>query len=399
MPFLNHAQGLVVGHRKTGITTFKRNIKSIKFKDLFPDYNEICQNITFDLKENNHFYPLLFNSSLDVIIFIYSLHDINEGVYTLYKYIKWYNDNINIPDTIIQNIVFINNKIDLLDNYNDNNVKYYDIECKQFCDNNGFKYYDASFKDNPNEIQNIINDIAKDIIKKQCPISLMNSKKNTGTQNHLGSWLYDILTVVISFADLGTDLWILYQYYINGRIPFFIVGLIIIIIAQLGYCIVFIFQFEYHNGTCGNQLSLFIKVLPISWILAGIIYIYDESEWFRNMLLKKFNLERDTYVRSYTRSNAYNWFREKLSKHIGFILESALEAFPQSILQMIAIVIYKETNVIAIISILLSMISVSTKALIFSKSIDTGIFLWNWLCACAVKLYIYIYLLILMCLI
>ena len=53
---------------------------------------------------------------------------------------------------------------------------------------------------------------------------------------------------------------------------------------------------------------------------------------------------------------------------------------------MIAIVIYKEANIIAIISILLSMTSVSSKALIFSRSIDKGIFLWNWLCACAVKI-------------
>ena len=54
---------------------------------------------------------------------------------------------------------------------------------------------------------------------------------------------------------------------------------------------------------------------------------------------------------------------------------------------MIVMVIYKEANGVAIVSILLSMLSVSTKALLFSKSIDNGIFLWNWVCACSVKIY------------
>ena len=50
---------------------------------------------------------------------------------------------------------------------------------------------------------------------------------------------------------------------------------------------------------------------------------------------------------------------------------------------MIAIVVNDKANMIAIISILLSMTSVSTKALLFSRSIDNKIFFFNWLCACA----------------
>lgn len=47
---------------------------------------------------------------------------------------------------------------------------------------------------------------------------------------------------------------------------------------------------------------------------------------------------------------------------------------------MVAIVYYQEANTIAICSILLSMLSVSTKSMIFSRSIDTVTFLFNWLC-------------------
>ena len=47
---------------------------------------------------------------------------------------------------------------------------------------------------------------------------------------------------------------------------------------------------------------------------------------------------------------------------------------------MVAIVYYQEADVIAIISILISMLSVSSKSLIFSRSIDPLTFVWNWLC-------------------
>ena len=58
-------------------------------------------------------------------------------------------------------------------------------------------------------------------------------------------------------------------------------------------------------------------------------------------------------------------------------------AFPQAILQLIAIVIYKEANIISIISILLSMLSVASKSFVFSVAFALNLkqLLFNWLCA------------------
>ena len=50
---------------------------------------------------------------------------------------------------------------------------------------------------------------------------------------------------------------------------------------------------------------------------------------------------------------------------------------------MIAIVVNDQANIVAIISILLSMTSVTTKALLFSRSINKKVFLFNWLCVSA----------------
>merc|ERR1719295_2242005 len=64
----------------------------------------------------------------------------------------------------------------------------------------------------------------------------------------------------------------------------------------------------------------------------------------------------------------------KLYKHIGFIIESLFEAFPQSILQLIPI--------LTILSISVSMISVCSKSFAFSVSvsINTKSVIFSWLC-------------------
>ena len=62
------------------------------------------------------------------------------------------------------------------------------------------------------------------------------------------------------------------------------------------------------------------------------------------------------------------------------MLEALIEAFPQSLLQIIAIVYYQEANYVSIISILISMFSVMTKSLILSQGVEKYTFIWTWLC-------------------
>ena len=69
----------------------------------------------------------------------------------------------------------------------------------------------------------------------------------------------------------------------------------------------------------------------------------------------------------------------KVFKHLGFLTEAMIEAFPQSILQLAAIVYYNEPNVISIISILISMCSVCGK--LFLLGMEAGpwlhrLYLW-----------------------
>ena len=54
---------------------------------------------------------------------------------------------------------------------------------------------------------------------------------------------------------------------------------------------------------------------------------------------------------------------KKLNKHFGFMLEAFVEVLPQSIVQLIAMVFYQATNLISVISIILSMTSIISKRL------------------------------------
>ena len=56
------------------------------------------------------------------------------------------------------------------------------------------------------------------------------------------------------------------------------------------------------------------------------------------------------------------------------------EALPQSILQLVAMVFYKETNLISICSIILSMTSIMIKSFVISTGVEWKSYLLTWLC-------------------
>ena len=57
-------------------------------------------------------------------------------------------------------------------------------------------------------------------------------------------------------------------------------------------------------------------------------------------------------------SKMMKFITTKSDRHLEFILEAGVETFPQSLLQIIAIVYYQEANYISIVPISLSMFSV-----------------------------------------
>merc|ERR1712151_625905 len=91
------------------------------------------------------------------------------------------------------------------------------------------------------------------------------------------------------------------------------------------------------------------------------------GKWLRSSvgLKKRTNIPLEEHMSEMTKFTV-----EKFNKHGGFILEAFLEALPQSILQLIAMVYFGETSYIAVGSIILSMTSIMTKSLVISQGLE-----------------------------
>ena len=196
---------------------------------------------------------------------------------------------------------------------------------------------------------------------------------------------YDIMTILISIADVTTDVIVLMDFYNKDRMGFFGISLGILILAQCSYSIAFAIRFDtiYSWNECLAALA-FCCCLPFGTVVAFIMYFGSEEAelgCLHDCLRFDLNLEAGSLITiKETDSDTTKWIKTKLERHLGFILEAAIEAFPQSLLQIVAIVIYQEANYVSIISILLSMFSVMSKSLILSKGVEKYTFIWTWLC-------------------
>eukprot|EP01084_Bolivina_argentea_P227904 384991_1 len=203
--------------------------------------------------------------------------------------------------------------------------------------------------------------------------------------NYVGT-CYDILAQTISILDVVTDIIVCIEFYQNDRMIFFGISLSILCLALIAYTGAFIglYSDEYRPL---KQIGLFLSLLPISPFIPFVIYYVNQpkKDKFARYIEAQccYNI---SFYGSSTSSEATKFkqfFESKIERHLGFILESLVEAFPQAILQMTAIVMFDETNIVSIISILISLLSVASKSLVFSFGTASNFkqLAFNWLCA------------------
>lgn len=182
--------------------------------------------------------------------------------------------------------------------------------------------------------------------------------------------IFDIIALIVSALDLTTDIVILVTWYYQGRMIFFGISLSILILAQCSYVTLFYYN---HGSTANNEhafchsaLSL-LCTLPFSPILSFIFFFVADKDSCLRIVIDNFclcfNFDWSTAGSgdSPHLTPVQNYLERKLYKHLGFLLEAMIEAFPQSILQLTALVYYNEPNAISILSILISMSSVCSK--------------------------------------
>ena len=92
--------------------------------------------------------------------------------------------------------------------------------------------------------------------------------------------------------------------------------------------------------------------------------------------IKRFSMDNINH----TISKLKLWSLENRDKHIGFILQSLFESFPQLVLQLSYLVWYQQSSIILFVSIISSFVSVIMKSFIFIIGIDVKTIVFNWLC-------------------
>ena len=134
-------------------------------------------------------------------------------------------------------------------NSDDDRIRVYHKEGKLYADKQGIYYHEISLKHEyfreyhggyTSRVKTIIDDVTK---KYRMTMNPKVTNDNSGACDSFGNIFYDSLTIIISFADLATDLVMLYNYYQNGWTGFFITSLVVIILAQLAYCVLFAWKY------------------------------------------------------------------------------------------------------------------------------------------------------------
>ena len=206
----------------------------------------------------------------------------------------------------------------------------------------------------------------------------------------LCDYVYDAIAATISLADLATDIMVIYGYWINSRMVFFTISIIIVILAQVTYAFWFAARYAEHLEICSRILTFFF-VLPFAPFISFVFMGTLEDDSMCSKALKGIGLEVASWGLEQDCSELKMWMKKKFAKHFIFIQEAVIEAFPQSILQLIALVYYQETEfsfsdpftIINIVSILISITSISSKALIASaNALNVKFMLFNWFLIC-----------------
>ena len=159
--------------------------------------------------------------------------------------------------------------------------------------------------------------------------------------------VYDIFTALISLLDVITDIMVLVEFFILERMAFFYASLTILIVAQFAYCIVFWWKFKKSFSTYALASLGFCCMLPFAPILSFAFFFTENdntrlskclhglySSFSCNLSLFQCCLASDDNNNTTTNANnnrsqemeeLRQWVKEKLMKHIGFIIEALIE--------------------------------------------------------------------------
>ena len=126
------------------------------------------------------------------------------------------------------------------------------------------------------------------------------------------------MTVLISIADIATDVIVLLSFYRQDRTVFFVISLCILIVSHIAYSILFLLRFDviYDHGWI-IAIFLFFATLPLGTIISFIIMFTDNkdsrlSKWLNEVTQLDMSHTIQSCLGSGTDNKKAQWMMEKL---------------------------------------------------------------------------------------
>lgn len=223
-----------------------------------------------------------------------------------------------------------------------------------------------------------------------------------GQMHQLSLWqvldaLHDAWTVSSSIVDIFTDILVAIAFYQQGHMAFFYSSLAIFVVAQVSYAFLFTGTWAA-NHSMGRQLCVFFAVLPFGQLIP--VFAWLESFRFAaiDRCLKALDLTPTAKATKVPLASAggsaaaatapmrddggadnlWTFIQRKYTAHAGFLAEAFVEAIPQGILQLVAILTLDDTAAVNVFSILMSISVVASKGYLVAYSIHWPTFTFNY---------------------
>lgn len=206
--------------------------------------------------------------------------------------------------------------------------------------------------------------------------------------NMLDFIVNDVLVVVFSIADIVFDVLVCRQFYLEGRMIFFYISVVIFFVAQLTYSFLFAAAWGRRLSAGAKTLTFFL-VMPFGQFVPFFTWIEAFRFPWLDRLIRNLGLEPTAAVDSNEANEdgegdmLWSYIQHKYQSHAGFLAESLAEAIPQCILQTIFVITSAQASPIFIISIVISICVISSKGYLISYSIHRPTFLFNFVCIIA----------------
>lgn len=127
--------------------------------------------------------------------------------------------------------------------------------------------------------------------------------------------LYDAVTACISVADVTTDVWIAYRFYVSGRMTFFWISTVVMILAQIAYTIAFTLRFSPSSMSIRRTICVLFCALPLAPVMSFIFYWASRPNNCVSSVLRNFGLSPDEMAASNENEpQITKWIKEKFEK-------------------------------------------------------------------------------------